>query len=184
VVGIIIGLLAVILNKVFCGILFDTETKLAAQGKIPARGKILYLKDYNFFKWGDFWFLSAMDFAIAYVLVERWPLPAWIAVSCFLAGVFWTALWHWIYMLPSHNPDSAYPQTGVVSRVGRIHLVYFAAQYILGFIGIGMVVLMAMGERQWSPAAFVGLAAGLGYFAMLFSDFLAGRFKRVRNPPG
>ena len=175
--GIVAGILTVVLNRALCSFLLSVEKGLATKGKIPRREEILYLEDYNFFKWGDRWCLSVMDFAIAFVLVERWPLSVWAVFLCFLVGVVWTALWHRIYLGESHRPDSAYPFTGVVSLLGRIHLVYFGAQYILGFMGIGMMILMALGQRSWSPVTFVGLAAGLGYFATLFSDFAAGRFK-------
>jgi hypothetical protein len=173
--GILVGVLALGLNVAFCAFMLRVEKQLATKGEIPPKGQILYLKYYNFFRWGDRWFLSIMDFAIVFVLVERWPLFLWIMGLCSLAGVVWTGLWHWIYLKPSHNPDSCYPYAGVVSSLGRIHLVYFGAQYILGFMGIGMVVLMAGGQRPWSPVAFVGLGAGLGYFVMLLSDFVAGR---------
>lgn len=175
--GIFVGILAVVLNRAFCLLLLYVEKRLATKGKFPPRGEILYLEDYNFFKLGDKWFLSLMDFAIAFVLVERPFLPVWVVGLCLLAGVAWTALWHQIYLGESHRPDSAYPFTGVVSLLGRIHLLYFGAQYILGFMGVGMGVSMAMGERSWSAVVFVGLAAGLGYFATLFSDFVAGRFR-------
>ena len=173
--GILIGILAVALNLAFRSLLLSIEKRLAAKGKIFPRGKILYLGDYNFFKYGNKWFLSAMDFAIAFVLVERWPLPWLIAVLCLLAGIAWTALWHRVYLGRKKAFDSAYPMPRTVSLLGRIHLGYFWAQYVLGFMGLGMVVLMALGQRPWSPAAFLGIAAGLGYFATLLSDYVAGR---------
>lgn len=177
--GILIGILAVVLNRAFCFLLLRVEKKLAEEGKIPPRGEILYLEDYLFFRRGDKWFLSIMDFAVAFVLVEGWPLSAWVVVLCLVGGVAWTALWHRIYLGKSHRPDSAYPFTGVVSLLGRIHLLYFGAQYTLGFMGIGMVVLMALGERQWSPVVFPGLLAVGGYFVTFFSDYMAGRFRRI-----
>lgn len=175
--GIFAGALAVVLNLVFLSALLSSERRLARKGTIPPRGEILYWWDFNFFKWGDIWFLSIMDFAIAFILVERWSLSVWIVILCFLIGIAWTALLHRIYLGPWHIPDSCYPYIGVVSLVGRIHLSYFATQYILGFMGIGMVVLMIMGEREWSAAVFVAFIAGFGYFATLTSDFVAGRFR-------
>ncbi|MCP6726628.1 MAG: hypothetical protein KJI69_01125 [Patescibacteria group bacterium] len=175
--GIFIGALAVVLNFLFVFLLLSSERRSVAKGTIPPRGEILYLQDLNFFKWGDRWFLSIMDFAIAFVLVERWPLPIWVVTVCFLVGIAWTALWHRIYLGPRQIPNSLYPYIGAVSLVGRIHLAYFAAQYILGFMGIAMVVLMIMGERQWSPAVFVAFVAGFGYFATLISDFVAKRYR-------
>jgi len=83
--AILAGIFAVVVNRVFCLLLLRTEKRLAEKGVISQRGEILYLEDYNFFKWGDNWFLSLMDFAIAFVLVERWPLPAlWTLLLCLL----------------------------------------------------------------------------------------------------
>ena len=166
------------MNLFVCSKFRSMEIALVAGGIIPSGG-IQYLQEYNFFEWGDIVFLSMMDFAIAFVLVGQWSLPAWIVALCFLLGIAWTAVSHWIWLQPRHIPDSFYPYSGVVSPLGRMHLVYFGAQYILGFMGIGMIVLMVRGERPWSIDAsagiVVGLAAALAYFITLLSDIRAGR---------
>ncbi|OHA64891.1 MAG: hypothetical protein A2843_00040 [Candidatus Wildermuthbacteria bacterium RIFCSPHIGHO2_01_FULL_48_27b] len=179
--AILAGIFAVVVNRVFCLLLLRTEKRLAEKGVISQRGEILYLEDYNFFKWGDNWFLSLMDFAIAFVLVERWPLPAlWTLLLCLLVGLVWTAIWHRIWLSWGYTPASFYPHSGVTSPAGRIHLVYYGAQWIFGFVGLAMIVLMAMGQRAWSPDAFLGLGAAACYFVTFFSDLAVGRLKRRR----
>lgn len=136
---------------------------------------ILYLEDYLFFRRGDKLFLSIMDFAIAFVLVERWPLSTWVVVLCLAGGVAWTALWHVRWLRRHKAFDSAYPRPRTVSLLGRIHLGYYWAQYTLGVLGLSMVVLMATGARTWSFMVVPGLFAAILYYVMLYADVRAGR---------
>lgn len=175
------GILAASLNAAVCVLLLRIEQRLEEEGKIPTRGKILYLWNFNFFTWGDMVFVSLLDYAIIVVLAERWPPPPlWALGVCLVAVAAWAAIWNWVWLSESHNPDSLYPRTGAISPLGKLHLAYFTTQYWLGLVGLWMVFLMLRGERAWSPVAFVGLAAAAAYFTTWFSDLFAGRFKRRR----
>lgn len=116
-----------------------------------------------------------MDFAIAFVLVEKWPLPAWTVVLCLAAGVAWTALCHQVWLRRRKAFDSAYPRPRTVSLLGRIHLGYYWTQYTSGFLGLSMVVLMMTGARPWSLMVVPGLL-GVGlYYVAFYRDVSAGR---------
>jgi len=172
--GIFVGILAVLLNLTLCSLLLYTEKRLAVQGKISPRGEILYFWDYNYFRWGNLLLLSIMDFAIAFVLVERWPLPLWAVVLCLLAGLVWTFWWHKRWVRRTKGFDSVYGPQGM-SSLGILFLSYFWGQYALGFVGGAMVILMVMNSKEWSFMAIPGLIAATLYFVALYSDARAGR---------
>jgi len=116
-----------------------------------------------------------MDFAIAFILVERWPLSFWVGALCLLAAVAWTAFWHYQWLRRRKAFDSAYPAPKTVSLLGRTHLGYFWVQYALGFLGLAVVILMVIGVRPWSFMVAPGLLAAGLYFVTLYTDVRAGR---------
>lgn len=181
--AVLLGILAGVLNFVACMFMMRTESSLIRDGKLPERG-ILHVKDYNFFMWGNRLVITIMDFAILYVLVQGWPLAAKAIVISMFGAVVWTGIWDTIWRRPSHRPDSFYPLSGVVSRLGRIQLVYFSVQYFLGFMGLWMVGYMLAGYRPWSWVAAIGLISAAVYYMILGADFLAGKFKRIPVQPG
>lgn len=151
-------------------------------GRIPAG--ILRMKDYNCFMLGDRLFVSMMDACILYILVRGWPLSVNAVAISASAVVVWTAIRHDIWMEPRHRPDSFYPRAGVVSALGKIHLVYFAGQYMLGAMGLWMIGYMMAGLRPWSWVAAVAVASAMAYFVTLASDLAQGKFKRLPNQRG
>jgi hypothetical protein len=174
--GIIAGILAVVLNFALCFSLLFVERILEKKGKVPRRGEILYLRDYNFFTWGDMGFVSVMDFAIAFILTENWPLFLWVVLLCLVAGAALTAAFHRIWLKRQKAFDSCYPTPNRVSLVGRVHLGYFWAQYTTGFLGLSMVILMGIGEKPWSFMVVPGLLAAALYFVTLYNSAMqAGR---------
>ena len=160
-----------------------TESNMVRNGELPKKG-ILYMKDYNFFMWGDRVFLTIMDFAIFYVLVQGWPLAANAVVISMFGAVIWASIWDATWMKPSHRPDSFYPWTGAVSLLGMIHLVYCGVQYALGFMGLWMVGYMVAGLRPWSLVAAVGLFAAAVYYVILAVEWRRGKFKRLPTHRG
>ena len=172
----VLGLLAAVLNLLFCSFMMRMESKMTRDGKLPRSG-ILRMKSYNFFMLGDRVFVTLMDFAILYVLTQGWPLSLGAVAISVLVAFAWTAIWHDIWMKPRHR---------VVSLLGKVHLVYFATQYMLGFMGLWMVGYMLAGYRLWSGVVAVvvtvGLASATAYFVTLSSDI--GKFKRPSNTLG
>jgi len=184
-VGLLFALVAVFLNIHATRFLITIQESLSKGGKIPARNVIpgnnrkslFYLQDLWFFRWGDKWFLSAMDGAIAFVLVVRKdPVSWWQILLCMATVALWTGFWHFEWLnSKKHKPDPFYPERGKITLFGYCHLVYFWCQYAFGAIGLTVVIKMAMGNVAWSPVVAIGLIAAIGYFATLAADIRTGR---------
>ena len=182
-IGVFFGLLAAVLNLVLCSFMLRMEGKMIRDGRLPLKG-ILCMRDRNFYIYRNFICVTIIDFAILYVLVREWPPSIYaVLISVLMAGV-WTVIWHSIWLSPRHMPNSFYPRAGVVSLLGKVHLLYFAVQYFLGFLGLWMVGYMMVGLRPWLWVVVVsGLFAAGVYFSTLGWDFLTyGKFKKLPSP--
>ncbi len=181
--AIFLGILAGFLNLFACQYMVRLEGKLIFYHEIPLVG-IQYLKNYQFFMIGDRFCLTIMDFAILYILVQGWPLSAEAVVISAVVALVWTIIWHLVWLLPSHRPDVFYPKTGVISKLGKIHLVYFGIQYALGFMGLWMTMYMWAGLRPLLWIAGLGLVAAGVYYAILIWDWRKGKFTRPPTQRG
>lgn len=129
----------------------------------------LYLQDYYTTMYGDYVGLSAMVFGVAWLAQDQFP-SIFVVIGCLIFALAFTAGSHLAWLGPRHSPDAGYPETGKVSWMGRVHLVYFCFQLTLAPLGIWMVGTMIEGSHPWSLAAAVGLAGGLFYVLMWIVD--------------
>ena len=137
--------------------------------------RFLYLQDFYTTLWGDYVGISAMDFGVTWLIQEQVP-SIFVLLGSPLIALGVTIWSHLSWMGPTHIPDAGYPAPGKVSLMGRVHLYYYFVQFTIALIGIWMVGTIAVGSRQWSIAAAIGLTGGLFYVLMLLLDIKTGRF--------
>lgn len=132
--------------------------------------------------WGD---LIGVNLVWASYLLQQWQLGwsfSWWALTI---SVTITSLFHWLCLGPNHKPDTGYPEAGVVSIHGRIHLGLMGLSYFVGISAFQRYIhLINQNFNLTESWATLFLLTGIFvWVAAAIRDFMTKRFDPIRREP-
>lgn len=171
--------LVVVINTAMCLLQYGAQQIDMARGKIPARHsiipgtkqKFLYWQDFYMQTYGDFlglvWVMNAFAHLFIAESINWWMWAIFVIVfmfSCFM--VLKSCL------TVDHKPDWGYPEYGVASFGGLIHVPYFALNAAMGVV---CIISMITGQLR-GPVMWMALFGGVVILAMTIADKKSGHF--------
>ena len=160
------GIIAVVANLLFFGLLLLVEALIAKLGWIPQREphhdpkspleSFLYFRDRDLFRIGDTVGLSITAFAVGSILDQVGFPTDWYSLVAITVAIVVTGIMHQAW-LRQYKRDSAYPPGGV-SLLGIFHLPYFAGHLAWILLGLRHITdpnilgLIFLGGGIWGIA--------------------------------
>ncbi len=176
--------LVIVLNSLFCFVLYLIEKFEEKTGKIPLRHsiipdtnqKFLYWEDFYTQTYGDFlglvWIVNGFVHLIVEEKIANWEWIIFLSFAILMMLVFVKST----LKSKSHKPDWGYPAEGKISLGGASHLPYFGA---LSSMALICLINMVGGDMK-GVVLWTTLAGGIFYIATVIADIKTGHFDQLK----